>query len=210
MKKGRIVLLCSLWAMTLTLFVLASSGLSRREMPVTMTGEETDYAGVTESESPDDPAVRIIRIDECLSERTLAGILKERVEGYLTDVRVTAGKDILTLYGTLEAGDERLIGRFPALEPYRLVLRLAKGTEVCLSVRVVWNRETGFTVTPLSASLAGVDVDVKDLTPLTEEIKPLLTPEDGVTLTLWQLRPGGLYRCTEQRIAVSSEDKQTT
>lgn len=207
MRKGRIFLLGGLWTVTLTLFVLAASGAAGQETPVTMTGEETDYRFVTENsqEGETEEKTRIIRVEECLSEQKLADLLAELLKGYLDSVRVLVETDKMTLWGDLVADDETLIERCPELEPYRLVLRLAQGTEVKVSAQITWDETSGFSVVPESASLAGVDLKPEEVEPLVSRFKGALNAPPGVTITRWKLLPGGLYRSTEEQIEVGEE-----
>lgn len=201
MKKGRFLLLAGLWTLTLTLFVVAAAGAAKETSPVTMTGEETGYRHVTETvEEGEEKKPTVIRVEECLSEQELSRQLSEYLTDYAKDITVTAGKDTLTVRGVLTADDEALLAVCPNLEPYRLVLRLAQGREAEVTASIRWDKSTGFTVAPVAASLAGVDLDPQDLAPLMTPLQDVLKNPDNVTLTRWELLPGGLYRHTEERI----------
>lgn len=200
MKKGRFLLLAGLWTLTLTLFVVAAAGAARETTPATMTGEETGYRHVTETVPEGEKKATVIRVEECLSEQELSRQLSEYLTDYAKDITVTAGKDTLTVRGVLTADDEKLLAVCPELEPYRLVLRLAQGREAQVTASIRWNKTTGFTVVPVAASLAGVDLDPRDMAPLMTPLQNTLKEPDKVTITRWELLPGGLYRHTEEQI----------
>ena len=72
MRKGRFLILCLMWSLTLTLFTLSAVGARNAQVSKneSMTGDETGFRE-TESEETES-GEKAVRVNGCLSEKDMA------------------------------------------------------------------------------------------------------------------------------------------
>ena len=197
MKKGRFLILCLMWSLTLTLFTLSAVGARNAQVSKneSMTGDETGFQE-TESEETES-GEKAVRVNGCLSEKDMAARFEKTFEGILEDITVKIGSDVLTVYGRFEGDSEELIKKYPDLAPYSFMLKLAKGSEAEIKLRLEWDKEKGFSSRVEDVTLKKVDVPKGDTQKIADKIaKDLNGRGKGVEpfeITRYELLPGGLY-----------------
>lgn len=186
-----------MWSLTLTLFTLSAMGARNAQVSKneSMTGDETGFQE-TESEETES-GEKAVRVNGCLSEKDMAARFEKTFEGILEDIAVKIGSDVLTVYGRFEGDSEELIKKHPELEPYSFVLKLAKGSEAEVKLRLEWDKEKGFSSRVEDVTLKKVDVPKGDTQKIADKIaKDLNSRGKGVEpfeITRYELLPGGLY-----------------
>lgn len=197
MKKGRFLILCLMWSLTLTLFTLSAVGAKnvQADNKEPMTGEETGFYE-TESEKTE-TGEEIVRVNGCLPEKDMAARFEKTFEGILDGITVKIGSDVLTVYGTFCGDSEELIKSYPDLKPYSFVLKLAKGSPVEIKIRIEWDKETGFSSSVESVLLRNANVPEDDMNKIADRIEKDMNSRGNdianFEITRWELLPGGLY-----------------
>lgn len=197
MRKGRFLILCLMWSLTLTLFTLSAVGARnvQADKKEPMTGDETGFQQ-TESEKTES-GEEIVRVNGCLPEKDMAERFEKSFDGILEGVTVKIGTDALTVYGTFQGDSEELIKSYPDLEPYAFVLRLAKGSPAEIRIRIEWDKEKGFSSSIEDVLLRNVNVPKDDMGKVSDKIAKDLNSRGKDTapfeITRWELLPGGLY-----------------
>ena len=197
MRKGRFLILCLMWSLTLTLFTLSAVGAKNSQTlkNQSMTGDETGYHE-TESEENGE-GEKIIRVNGCLPERDMAKRFEKKFEGIISGVTVKIGANTIAVYGEFCGDSDELIKKYPDLEPYSFVLNLAKGAPAEVKMRLTWEKDKGFSSKVEEVSLRNVDVPKKDMEKISKGIAKDLNSRgnglDHFEITRWELLPGGLY-----------------
>lgn len=197
LKKGKLLILVLMWSVTLTLFVMTAGGARQTDEPVgdAMTGGETGYQSAesmeTESGTPS------VRVNGCVSESELAALYTEALDGVISDVHVSIDAGSITLRGNLVADEQEMLEKFPALEDYKLIIKLADGAPVEAEIKMNWEPETGFAMSFGRMTVYDVEVPTEDLSDGAQKLQKKLN-ERGVKVSpfevsRWELLPGGLY-----------------
>ena len=203
LKRRRMAILGIMWSVSIALFVFAASGARPAENTETgngsMTGDDVGFQ-ITESVEGNDGETTV-RVSGCLSESELASLFGDKLEGAVEDISVRIGKDMITLYGTLAADEDKILEMFPSLEDYALIIKIADGAPVEAQFTMEWSPESGFTAGIGRVTVFDVEVPTKDLNKTAQKIQNGMNGRfegaANVKISRWELLPGGLYYSAE-------------